>query len=651
MFNPHFLAQDAARLDSLYQYEILDTPSESVFDDLVCLAAQFCQKPIALINFIDCQRQRCKASIGWNLAEMPIDSGFCPHTIGQPEQKLIIPDARVDNRFANNPLVTGEPYIRFYAGVALITPNNQLIGTLCVMDSLSGTITPQQVDALTSLGRQVVSHLESRRELISLNRRINEYKLTAVTLQPLKSSLQAILNSRLHVVVFLDKQLKIQVFNHTAQEWFPVLFGKEIKQGDAIAQFVAPGHVENFRKNIAAAFQGELVSLEKCFPAINNQQYWFKLNYCPVFDEQSTVIGVCYVAVNIDKEKSAFASLAQNEERFRELAEHIHQIFWIASADGKEILYISPGFERIFDITCEYLYQHPKSWLDCVHPDDREYVKSALVKQIQQPDSKYDIEYRIQRRDGLIRWIHAQAFLVRNQEGVIYRFAGIAEDITNRKLAEQQIQASLQEKEILLKEIHHRVKNNLQIISSLLNLQAAYIKDAQALSCFKESQSRVRTIAFIHEQLYQSNNLSQINFAEYLQNLVGNLFRTYGVNSSHISYQINVEDVFLSVDIAIPCALIINELVSNCLKYAFPSGKSGEIYIALVPKSNNKNLWQLTLGDNGVGFSSNIDLNQPKSLGLKLVNTLTKQLKGSLKLNLEDVTEFQIEFENTASPS
>ncbi|AUB39254.1 CheY chemotaxis protein or a CheY-like REC [Nostoc flagelliforme CCNUN1] len=139
-----------------------------------------------------------------------------------------------------------------------------------------------------------------------------------------------------------------------------------------------------------------------------------------------------------------------------------------------------------------------------------------------------------------------------------------------RKQAEEQIKASLQEKEVLLKEIHHRVKNNLQIISSLLNLQAEYIKDNQALEVFKDSQNRIESMALIHEKLYQSQDLAKINFADYIQDLVTNLFYSYNVNSSAISLKMNVEEVFLAIDAAIPCGLIINELISNSLKYAFP---------------------------------------------------------------------------------
>jgi two-component sensor histidine kinase len=218
----------------------------------------------------------------------------------------------------------------------------------------------------------------------------------------------------------------------------------------------------------------------------------------------------------------------------------------------------------------------------------------------------------------------------------------IVRDVTERKQAEKQIKASLKEKEVLLKEIHHRVKNNLQIISSLLKLQSRSIKDEQTLAMFNESQSRIRTMALIHESLYQSNDLSRINFAEYIQKLVANLLRSYEINSSAIKPVINVDNVLLEIDVAVPCGLIINELVSNSLKYAFPSGKEGKIQVDFY--SENERNFTLTVSDNGVGLPKNLNILETKTLGLQLVNNLVDQLEGTVKNNIDGGTEFRITF-------
>jgi two-component sensor histidine kinase len=218
----------------------------------------------------------------------------------------------------------------------------------------------------------------------------------------------------------------------------------------------------------------------------------------------------------------------------------------------------------------------------------------------------------------------------------------LKQEINERKRAEEKITASLKEKEVLLKEIHHRVKNNLQVISSLLKLQCRSIPDKQTIAIFQESQNRIESMAFIHEQLYQSKNLSRIDFNEYICKLASSLFCAYEVSANTIALKINVDNVLLDIHAAIPCGLIINELVSNSLKYAFSAGKKGELSIGM--RSDNDHDYTLIVADNGVGFPKDIDFQNTKSLGLQLVNALTDQLEGTIELNSHIGTEFKITF-------
>jgi len=218
-------------------------------------------------------------------------------------------------------------------------------------------------------------------------------------------------------------------------------------------------------------------------------------------------------------------------------------------------------------------------------------------------------------------------------------------DITERKRAEEQIRTSLREKEVLLKEIHHRVKNNLQVISSLLRLQSQYVQDKRDAEIFKESRNRIKSMALVHEKLYQSKDLASINFHEYVGLLLNGLFRSYGVNTDKIALKTNIEDIMLGVDVAIPCGLIINELVSNSLKYAFPEDKAGEIEITL--RTSDEGAMDLTVADNGVGLPGDWDLTNSGSLGLKLVKILTDQIDGKIELDRSEGTKFRIDFKKT----
>ena len=215
-------------------------------------------------------------------------------------------------------------------------------------------------------------------------------------------------------------------------------------------------------------------------------------------------------------------------------------------------------------------------------------------------------------------------------------------DITEQKLAEEALRSSLREKEVLLQEVHHRVKNNLQVISSLLDLQSQNLKDQKTLEIFRESYNRVKSMALLHDKLYQSQSLDKIDFPEYVTTLTSYLLMSYGVNLDLIKVNINIEQVFLSIDTALTCGLIINELISNSLKYAFPKEKGGLLEIKLSCESNQKFL--LTVKDNGVGFPQNMNFKTTTTLGLKLVDVLTKQLEGDLELDQSQGTEFKIKF-------
>jgi PAS domain S-box-containing protein len=212
-----------------------------------------------------------------------------------------------------------------------------------------------------------------------------------------------------------------------------------------------------------------------------------------------------------------------------------------------------------------------------------------------------------------------------------------------RIMGVEKIESSLKEKEVLLKEIHHRVKNNLQIISSLLNLQSGYIKDKDSIEIFKESQNRVRSMALIHEKLYQSKDMSQIDFSEYVSELVSNLFSSYSLNSALITLHQNINDILLEIDIAINLGLIINELVSNTFKHAFPEGRKGNLYIS-IKKDEHK--YELIIEDDGIGFSSEIDFRKTESLGLQLIITLVEQIGGEIFLFSDNGTKFVIKFNN-----
>ncbi len=249
-------------------------------------------------------------------------------------------------------------------------------------------------------------------------------------------------------------------------------------------------------------------------------------------------------------------------------------------------------------------------------------------------------EIKSPREEG--RFLSETLLPIFDPAGNVVNTLAVLEDITGRKLADDKIKTSLMEKEVLLKEIHHRVKNNLQVISGLLNLQSRYIDNGEAKVVYRESQNRIISMALIHEELYQAKDLASVDFADYVDNLARNLIASFSIDPEMIELSINVEDIRLVVDTAIPCGLIINELLSNSLKHAFTDGETGRVRTDFSIEDDGSFL--LEVSDNGKGFPKKLDFRKTKSLGMQLITILTEQLGGSIELNREKGTTFTIRF-------
>ncbi len=230
----------------------------------------------------------------------------------------------------------------------------------------------------------------------------------------------------------------------------------------------------------------------------------------------------------------------------------------------------------------------------------------------------------------------------RVKRSLVQLFAARASGVLERQRAEERILRSLEEKEVLLKEIHHRVKNNLQIISSLLNLEMGQIDDERTRGFFYDAQNRIRAMALIHEKLYQSSDLSNVDLKAYVEGLVTFLYQSHAIERSLVDICIDVDDISLSIDLAIPCGLIINELISNALQHAFPGDANGRIVISMHKASDNGQRYLLCIEDDGVGFPEDIDFRNSESLGLQLVATLGEQLNAEIALERTEGTRFEI---------
>jgi PAS domain S-box-containing protein len=392
---------------------------------------------------------------------------------------------------------------------------------------------------------------------------------------------------------------------------------------------------ENLKKTMT---EGSVRNLEYTMLRKDGTRFIGELNASLIRDINGNPKALIGITRDITERKKAEQELRDSEKKFRGVVENANDAIYIITADGFE--YVNSAFEKLTGYSTEDVCEESFNFWSIIHPDDVKMIKGREDARRKGKEVPSRYEFRVLAKDGKTKTVEPATVHI-GEKGEL-KVMGILRDVTDRKQAEEKVKASLHEKDVLLREIHHRVKNNMQIISSLLRLQSRLIGDDGLIEMFKESQNRIRSMALIHEKLYQTDDFAKINFAEYIRSLVVHLFHTYKVNPNIVRMNTDVQNVFLDINKAIPCGLIINELVSNSLKHAFPNNKRGEIGIKL--SSNQKNKTKLTVKDNGVGLPKSVNFRDPETLGLQLVSDLIEQIEGKIKLERTAGTAFHITF-------
>jgi PAS domain S-box-containing protein len=360
----------------------------------------------------------------------------------------------------------------------------------------------------------------------------------------------------------------------------------------------------------------------------------------PVVDKEGNIIGVQGIFWDITERKKADEALRASEEKYRVVFETTGTAIIIVKDDI--ISMINTEFEKLSGYSKEEV-EGKKSWREFIIKEDLERMKKYYrLYKIDPGAVPNTYEFKACDKYGNIKDIFMRIALIPNTKKMVVSLL----DITEHKQAEENLRISSKEKEILLREVHHRTKNNLQVILSLLDLQSLTIGDKQMLGGIKDIQNRIRSISLVHEKLYQSKDLSNVNLKNYIQELTNALLKSYEGSKHRISLILDIDNIFISLDTITTCGLIINELVSNSLKYAFPNNRKGQIRIAL--HATGRDEIELRISDNGIGLPEGLDFKNTKSLGLKLVKWLADdQLEGRVRLKVEKGTDFLIKFKET----
>ncbi|GAB4254462.1 MAG: PAS domain S-box protein [Vicingaceae bacterium] len=448
-----------------------------------------------------------------------------------------------------------------------------------------------------------------------------------------------IIESSLDVICASDIKGKIIEINKAALDTFKYTY-KELVNKDVNILYAN----ENQRKKVydqlkkEGKFVGEIENIRK-----TGEIFTSFLTATYLYDEKGNIIGSMGISRDITQTKKIQENLALQSAKLNAIVQSKSHLIWTLNKDLILTLFNQNFFDYFkhnFNINIKKDKKLLTQFKNILNTENRKLILETFDS-VFKGNEEY-LELQLIDNNNKNRWleIYLNPIIISGSK-TINEVSCIAQDITDKKDAEQELVQSLKEKEILLKEVHHRVKNNLQVISSILNLQSSYVKNESVLEVLRESQNRVKSMAFIHESLYQTNDFSSVNFSKYISDLTKNLIHSYTFSNKKIDLQLDIEEVKLDLDRSIPCGLIVNELVTNALKYAFKNKKKGLLKVSLKQKENTV---LLTVEDNGVGFPEHIDFRETESLGLQLVMSLVEQLNAEITLKNKKGATFTVEF-------
>ncbi|MEI6020821.1 MAG: histidine kinase dimerization/phosphoacceptor domain -containing protein [Bacteroidota bacterium] len=456
--------------------------------------------------------------------------------------------------------------------------------------------------------------------------------------------LNTILETSDHLVWLVNKKFELTNFNLNFSQLIFEKYNIKITKGTNVSALLnkeSKKYTDYWHPRYKEVFSGLSLNFIK---EENSGKYICREVFInPVFSDNQSIDEICCVGHDITDSVLYERKVNSQKGRLTAIFDSSQHYIWTIDREEK----LTSFNKNYFDLVSGLYHTQPYVGIVLNRgflANDKKYTQTLNLhyqKAFKGNATSFEVEIQDEGKGNIYLEIFLNPIYNKNK---VVEVSGIAHNITEKKLVQQKMEFSLKEKEVLLKEVHHRVKNNMQVISSILNLQSFYVKDQYTLGLLKESQNRISTMAYIHESLYQNNSFSAVNFSEYVKRLVRNIIASYSFNSDNIELKQEIDEIALSLDVAIPLGLIINELVTNSIKHAFNNQEKGLIIINL--KTENNYVF-LNLMDNGIGLNDGFNIEKSQSLGLQLVSTLLEQIGATytLKSNKNQGTKFNISFQ------
>lgn len=587
----------------------MDTEDDQEFDNLAKLAAQICDVPIAKINFIDEQRTWSKANYGNFLKESPREYNFC-HTTIQQDEFMVIEDASKDDRFNDFEFVIEDPKLRFYAGVN-IKKNQQNLGTICVLGQEPKQLSDSQLSALKTLASEVEARME-------LNLKNKELETTA-----------AFLEASVDLMLILDAEtLMVEKVSRNGDKLFPKLNPKDLlKPLDELL----PNW--NYTQRLRECFASGITTFStESKVHINGEDLYLQL-HAIVKDKQWLI-----TAKDITPKRVAEEEVLREQQFSNAIIQALPISFFMYNENGNLIKWNRNAVSPIGYTDEEYAELTPMDFFD---GEDLARIQEYIRKTLASEKSLGSIQASLVRKDGVREpyLFNGVCFKKGGREYLI----GTGQSIAAQRKYQQKLEALLAEKEVILAEVHHRVKNNLAVISGFLQMQEFLSEDEVAKSVLLSNHMRVKSMAFIHEELYKVEDFNGIRFDEYLAELLHFIQEKRSSADKNITLKTIIAPFEMNVNQALPLALIINELVSNAYEYAFIGKSTGEIEVELRIKGNEIHLF---VRDDGVGLPEGFVLEKSPTLGTTLVSSYSEQINSEINItsSADEGTEYELIF-------